>query len=101
MLEDLAEGAGSAGPHVAIEADGEDVVGAVVGGSDVVEHLLDVLRGGLFGGGAEWAGSGGLFVFGDSREFHCTNLMGRSLVSLIQVVLRFSQSIVSTAKENQ
>ena len=75
MLEDGAEGAGGAGPHPAIEADGEDVVGAVVGGGDVVEHLLDVLRGRLFGGGAEWAGSGGEFVFGSGREFHCINLM--------------------------
>ena len=41
-LEDGAEGAGGAVPPAAVEADGEEVVGAVVGGGDGVEHLLDV-----------------------------------------------------------
>ena len=34
--------AGGAVPPVAVDADGEEVVGAVVGGGDGVEHLLDV-----------------------------------------------------------
>ena len=43
---------------------GEEVVGAVVGGGDSVEHLLDGGRGGLLGGDAGGTGSGGAFVFG-------------------------------------
>ena len=50
--EDGAEGAGGAVPPAAVEAEGEEVVGAVVGGRDGVEHLLDVRCGGLLGGGA-------------------------------------------------
>ena len=64
-LEDGAEGAGGAGPPVAVDAGGEGVVGDVVGGRDGVEHLLDVLRSGLFGGRAGGTGSGGDFVFGE------------------------------------
>ena len=62
--EDGAEGAGGAGPPVAVDAGGEGVVGAVVGGGDGVEHLLDVRGGSLLGGGADRAGSGGELVFG-------------------------------------
>ena len=64
VLEDGAEEAGGAVPPPAVDAGGEDVVGAVVGGGDGVEHLLDVRGGGLLGGDAGGAGSGGAFVFG-------------------------------------
>ena len=64
MLEDGSEEAGGAGPPGAVDAGGEDMVGAVVGGGDGVEHLLDVRCGGLLGGDAGGAGSGGEFVFG-------------------------------------
>ena len=56
-----------------IDAGGEEVVGAVVGGGDGVEHLLDVRGGGLLGGDAGGAGSGGAFVLGwvfDGHKCH-------------------------------
>ena len=64
VLQDGAEEFGSAGPPVAVDADGEEMVGAVVGGGDGVEHLLHGGGGGLLGGDAGGAGSGGAFVFG-------------------------------------
>jgi hypothetical protein len=64
MLEDGAEEAGGAAPHPMVETGGEDVIGAVVGRSNGVEHLLDVRCGGLLGGDAGRAGPGGAFVFG-------------------------------------
>jgi hypothetical protein len=57
-LEDGVEGAGGAVPPGAVEADGEDVVGAVVGGGDGGEHLLDVLGGCGGVGDAVGTGSG-------------------------------------------
>ncbi len=70
MLEDGAEEAGGAVPPPAVDAGGEEMVGAVVGGGDGVEHLLDVRGGGLLGGDAGGAGSGGAFVFGCSFKCH-------------------------------
>ncbi len=69
-LEDGTEGAGGAGPPVAVDAGGEGVVGAVVGGRDGVEHLLDVRCCGLLGGRAGGAGSGSAFVLGDGFGGH-------------------------------
>jgi hypothetical protein len=72
-LEGRAEGAGGAGPHPAVEASGEDVVGEVIGWGDGIEHLLDVLCSGLLVGNADGAGSGGEFVFRlwcDGHEFY-------------------------------
>ena len=63
--EDGAEGAGGAGPPIAVDAGGEGVVGTVVGGGDGVEHLLGRFRcGGLLGGCSGGEGAGGAFVFG-------------------------------------
>ena len=64
VLEDGAEETGGAVPPPAIDAGGEEMVGAVVGGGDGVEHLLNVRGGGLFRGDAGGAGSSGAFVFG-------------------------------------
>jgi hypothetical protein len=71
MLEDGLEEAGGARPPSAIDASGEEMVGAVVGGSDGVEHLLDGGGSGLFGGDAGGAGSGGAFVFGEGVHLSC------------------------------
>ncbi len=70
MLEDWLEEAGGASPPGAVDAGGEEVVGAVVCGRDGVEHLLDVCCGVLLGGDAGGAGSGGAFVFGFGFECH-------------------------------
>ena len=75
MLEDRAEDAGGAVPHPTVEAGGEDVVGAVVGGGDGVEHLLNVRRGGLLSGCAFGAGPGGEFMHGCSFCRHRTMLV--------------------------
>ena len=75
-LEDGAEGAGGAVPPGAVEADGKDVVGAVVSGSDGGEHLLDVL-GGLVGrGDAGRAGSGGWVGVGYRGFHYCVTRSG-------------------------
>jgi hypothetical protein len=78
VLEDRAEDAGGAAPHPAIEASREDVVGAVVGGCDGVEHLLNVRGGGLLSGGAFGPGPGGKFVRGRSFDRHRTMLVVRA-----------------------
>ena len=77
VLEDRAEEAGGAVPPPAVDAGGEEMVGAVVGGGDGVEHLLDVRGGGLLGGDAGGAGSGGAFVFGCALDCHGSMLDGR------------------------
>jgi hypothetical protein len=71
VLEEGTEEARGAVPPPAVDADGEEMVRAVVGGGDGVEHLLDVRGGGLFGGDAGGAGSGGAFVFGFCFDAHC------------------------------
>ena len=78
------EDAGGAAPHPAVEAGGEDVVGAVVGGGDRVEHLLDVRGGGLLGGGAGGACPGGEFVLGCAFDCHKTMLVGGAGFGLIR-----------------
>ena len=75
MLEDGTKELGGAVPPIAVDADGEEVVGAVVGGGDGVEHLLNVRCGGLLGGDAGRAGSGGALVFGDTLV-HCCYYLG-------------------------
>ena len=70
VLEDGTEEAGGAVPPPAVDAGGEEMVGAVVGGGDGVEHLLNVSGGGLFGGDAGGTGSGGAFVFGFCVDCH-------------------------------
>jgi len=55
---------------------GEEVVGAVIGGGNGVEHLLNVRGGGLFSGDTGGAGSGGAFVFGCAFDCHGTMLVG-------------------------
>ena len=63
-FEDGAEGARRATPPEAVDAGREEMVGAVVGGRDGREHLLDVLGGGDFGGCTGGARSGGGLVGG-------------------------------------
>ena len=69
-LEDWSEGAGGAVPPGAVDAGGEEKVGAVVGGRDGVEHLLDVLGGFVGRGGTGGAGSGGRVVIGSLFDVH-------------------------------
>jgi len=69
-LERFAEGAGGAVPQPAVEAEGEDVVGAVVGRGDGVEHLANILGGGVLVGCAGGARSGGEFVLGCRISCH-------------------------------
>jgi hypothetical protein len=76
MLKDWAEEEAGAAPPGAVDADGEKVVGAVVGGSDGVEHLLHVCGGGLFCGRADGTGSGGEFVLGRILGCHSSMLDG-------------------------
>jgi len=64
VLEDGTEEAGGAVPPPAVDAGGEEMVGAVVGGGDGVEHLLDVRGGRFLIGRADGASAGGEFVFG-------------------------------------
>ena len=77
MLEDGAEEAGGAVPPPVVDADGEEVVGAVVGGGDGVEHLLNVRGCGLFGSDAGGAGSGGAFVFSEGIHIWRRTLSNR------------------------
>src|SRR5665213_1108152 len=59
VFEDGREGAGGAVPPAAVEAEGEEMVDAVVSGGDGVEEGLDVGGGGGFVGLVGRAGSGG------------------------------------------
>ena len=64
------------------------VVGAVVGGGDGVEHLLDVRGGSLFGGDAGGAGSGGAFVFGFALRWSIRMVLDASDVWRVFATLR-------------
>jgi len=63
MLEDRLKEAGGAGPPGTVDADGEEMIGAVVGGGDGVEHLLHICGRFPLGGDAGRSGSGGALVF--------------------------------------
>ena len=89
------EETGGAGPPPAVDADGEEMVGAVVGGGDGVEHLLDVRGGGALVGGAGGAGSGGEFMFGLRAVRHRTMLDGFDESSMDSVAARSSGSVTS------
>jgi hypothetical protein len=64
ILKDRTEEARCAGPPGAVDADGEEMVSAVVGGGDGVEHLLDVRGCGALIGCANGPRPGGELVFG-------------------------------------
>src|SRR6202789_4263288 len=103
MLEDGAKEACGASPPVAIDAGREEVVGAVVGGGDGVEHLLNVRGGCLLVCRADGAGSGGAFVLGFLLRAHAVRffvLTGavvwlRMRVSMDWVAARSSGSVRS------
>jgi hypothetical protein len=63
-LKDRMEEARCAGPPPVVDASGDEVVGAVVGGGNGVEHLLDGDGGVLLGRDAGGTCSGREFVFG-------------------------------------
>jgi hypothetical protein len=63
VLEDRTEEAGCAVPPPLIDAGGDEVIGAIVGWGNGVEHLLDSGCSLLFRSDAGWAGAGGELVF--------------------------------------
>ena len=76
LLEDWAEDAGGAGPPGTVDADGEEMIRAVVGGGDGVEHLLHVCGGVLLGHDAGGTGSSGAFMLGRVWGGHRSMLDG-------------------------
>jgi hypothetical protein len=96
VLKDGTEEAGGAVPPPVVDAHGEEMVGAVVGGGDGVEHLLDVRGGGLLGGDAGGAGAGGAFVFGWMFDSHSTYVNALCIGTVLRCRAEFVTRMLAT-----